>query len=221
MTLVLAIAVAVFLVAVVATVRALRHPWVSPPATEDAELAALERSPDPMLRTLARLSRRVTLGEQFHRRLRLVVRLLVVALVVELVVSVVVVVTVFEVRHEADRRDADRLERAVATCQQANETAARIDAGNEAKQALADALAALQHDEIDAILGPLDSTPSTDPATQAFLDRYHAGRAAVEAAEATARAKIAAAHVPTRDCSPAGIDAFLSTTTTSSSSTGG
>lgn len=161
---------------------------------------------------------RSDLAERRRTRRRIVA--LAAAVLVALVASGLAVVAIVSTRSQADQRDADRVERAVAACQQDNDAIRRINAGNDAAAATRNAVATVQQ-ELDSLLAPLVLTPPpADPAAAArqrqFVDTYQAGRQAVDDALVNAAGLLAAARVPERDCSPAGLEVYLSTTTTTS-----
>jgi hypothetical protein len=120
---VLVLAAAAILVVVV-TVYALsvarRRTGTPAPSAEDAELAELERSDDPLLRTVARLTRRIGLAERFQRRLRWLLRILLTLGAALLVVAVVVVGLVLDARQRTDQRDLDLADARYAGCVQYN-----------------------------------------------------------------------------------------------------
>jgi membrane protein implicated in regulation of membrane protease activity len=146
----------------------------------DRELAALERSDDPLLRTVAHLTRRLNLAEQFQRRLRLLLRLLTAVVVAVLVVALVVVGLVVAARHKADQRDVDQADARYAGCVQYNLGQTNVR---------------------EAIVGGIIDgfRPITPPDKTGDLEAFAADlRRSVEA------------RLPFRDCSPSGIAGYLS-----------
>lgn len=182
-----------------------RAPLTAPPPPAPPA-SSLEQAVD-------RLADRVAIAERFDRRLQWVIGLGLGLLAVVAVIMLMGLVLVFALRSEVDQRETDRRERSIATCEQDNRTADHIDNGNNAKSSIVGAVDAVQH-EIDALIAPFDAQPSS-PALDDFRRRYAAGQAQVSAALDEARTAIALAHVPARDCSPAGIAASLTTTTSS------
>jgi hypothetical protein len=192
--------VAAAILVVVVTVYALsvarRRTGTPALSAEDAELAEFERSDDPLLRTVARLTRRIGLAERFQRRLRWLLRILLAVVAGLLVVAVVVAALVLDARNRSDQRDLDQADARYAGCVQYNLGQTNIR---------------------EAIVGGLVDgfRPLVPPDRIADLDQFAASlRPAVDA------------RLPYRDCSPSGLARYLSnpppdpgvTTTTSSSS---
>lgn len=184
MPVVLALAFVVAAVVVAVTVYALRpsrRRTGSPaPPAEDAELAELERSPDPLLRTVARLTRRIGLAERFNRRLQFLLRVLLAVVGVLVVLAVVVVGLVVATRHQSDQRDLDQADARYAGCVQYNV------AQTNTREAI-----------VKGLIGGFQ--PLVPPERAADLDYFAAVlRRSVED------------QLPYRDCSPSGIDRYLS-----------
>ncbi len=172
----------------------------------------IEQSEDPLITNIRLLANRVTLAESVITRLRRVVTVLAVMVVAGVVMTVVVGVLYRDSRSQYDDIVASRTESRAATCRSDNEKANQINAGNEAKAAILASQKEIQL-EIDALVDPIRKQPSSgdparDKALADYLASFDAHKASVDAAQSTAADKIAAAHVPLRDCSPEAIADF-------------
>lgn len=177
--------------------------WRRTPTARPVEELPLDDD-DPTRRLLARLIVRVNIADSVNRRLRVIVLALVGIVGVMLIGLVLVVSLVFDARHQADEREADRIERTAAFCAQDRDTRTRINKGNDAKRALERAQSVMQASELDAILqpltaGPLPSDPAQRAAAETFRANYTAGRRAVLAALDEASVAIDAAQLPAAD----------------------
>lgn len=94
----------------------------------DAELAGELESPDPLIRQVARLTRKVTLADAFNRGLRRMLAAVLAALAIEAVIIVALGAVFLAFRAEVDARERERHDRAVASCITSNiETLATRD----------------------------------------------------------------------------------------------
>jgi hypothetical protein len=173
------------------------------PPTSNAEVElAVEESTLARLERLGKGQREIFDAVQTDRR-----RWAMVAFGIVAVVFVVAIVGGYIFNRQGDaihEITSTRTQSRVNLCLQANDTAHKINAGNDAKAAIRDSTAEVQA-ELDSLLGPVvnPATPPTNPAALAdFKARYEASRAKVEDKLAVADEKIAEAHVPDRDCSP-------------------
>jgi hypothetical protein len=178
-------------------------------AVEESTLARLER--------LGNGQRKIFEAVQRDRR-----RWSVVAFGVIAVIIIVVLVGGITFNRQGDAIDQinrTRTQSRVSLCLQANDTAHKINAGNDAKAAIRDSAVEIQA-ELDSLLGPIvnPATPPSTPAQAAsladFKARYEASRQKVEDKLAFANEKIAEAHVDDRDCSPDAVNEQFDATTT-------